>query len=164
MSRTKFVRMARINGGKSEGSHTMTAGPNKALTNWARISMGCPTAVGKDTTKSNRAKSQRIHNRWWKRHRLVHEYNCSIRDIRDGTLVKRIRQFSQGQYKFAFQPGGPPTPWTSSQIKPCGFGICLSLWSFVLLSTHGITLTSLRLRKKYSVKDIAAGDYLWCVT
>ena len=48
MSRTKFVRMARIHGGKSEGSHTMTAGPDKALTNWARISMGCPTAVGKD--------------------------------------------------------------------------------------------------------------------
>ena len=80
MSRTKFVRMARINGGKSEGSHTMTAGTNKAFTNWARISLGCPTAVGKDTTKNHRAESQGIHNRWWKRHWLVQKYNCSIWD------------------------------------------------------------------------------------
>merc|ERR1711884_370489 len=92
----------------------MTAGPDKAFTNWARISMGCPTAIGKGTPKNRRAKSHRIHNGWWKRHWLVHNYNCSIRD-------RPHAGWYSGQKKSTIFPGpvqvGIPARWSTNTMN-----------------------------------------------
>ena len=62
--------------------------------------------------------------------------------IREGTKVSNSLTFSQGQYRWWSQLGGPPAGWTSSQIQAVGLGKARSLWSWVSLSTNGIGSTS----------------------